>query len=145
MINNNSKYINTHGGYARAHIHTHKNTYTHTHIHTHTHTHTHTSTHTHTCLHIEGFQPEWCISTIYHAWDTPFWSGTLDILTHTHTHTWTHTHTRMHVCTCKFVLKNTQHWFASVYGIASLPHHSCGWSFWKTLQEYSVYIFKIWE
>ena len=25
---------------------------------------------------IEGFQPEWCISTIYHAWDTPFWSGT---------------------------------------------------------------------
>ena len=33
------------------------------------------------CLHvplcIEGFRPEWCISTIYHAWDTPFWSGTL--------------------------------------------------------------------
>ena len=25
---------------------------------------------------------EWCISTIYHAWDTPFWSGTLD---YTHT------------------------------------------------------------
>ena len=23
--------------------------------------------------------PELCISTIYHAWDTPFWSGTLDI------------------------------------------------------------------
>ena len=28
---------------------------------------------------IEGFQPEWCISTIYHALDKPFWSGTLDI------------------------------------------------------------------
>ena len=26
----------------------------------------------------EGFRPEWCISTTYHAWDTPFWSGTLD-------------------------------------------------------------------
>ena len=30
-------------------------------------------------IYIEGFRPEWCISTIYHAWDTPFWSGTLDI------------------------------------------------------------------
>ena len=30
--------------------------------------------------HIKGFRPEWCISTIYHAWDTPFWSGTLDII-----------------------------------------------------------------
>ena len=28
---------------------------------------------------IEGFQPEWYIPTIYHAWDTPFWSGTLDM------------------------------------------------------------------
>ena len=29
----------------------------------------------------EGFRPaaEPCISTIYHAWDTPFWSGTLEI------------------------------------------------------------------
>ena len=26
----------------------------------------------------EGSQPEWCISTIFHAWDTPFWSKTLD-------------------------------------------------------------------
>ena len=32
-------------------------------------------------LHIKGSRPEWCISTIYHAWETPFWSGTLDILT----------------------------------------------------------------
>ena len=31
-------------------------------------------------VHMEGFQPEWYISTIYHAWDTPFWSGTLDIM-----------------------------------------------------------------
>ena len=30
-------------------------------------------------LNIEGSRPEWCISTIYHAWDTPFWSGTLDM------------------------------------------------------------------
>ena len=30
-------------------------------------------------LDIEGSRPEWCISTIYHAWDTPLWSGTLDI------------------------------------------------------------------
>ena len=35
-------------------------------------------------LHLKGFQPAWCISTIYHAWDTPFWSGTLDMLTHWH-------------------------------------------------------------
>ena len=28
---------------------------------------------------IEGFRPEWCISTIYQARDTPFWLGTLDI------------------------------------------------------------------
>ena len=29
-------------------------------------------------VHIEGSWSEWCIFTIYHAWDTPFWSGTLD-------------------------------------------------------------------
>ena len=34
-----------------------------------------------TCLrYIEGSRPEWCISTVYHAWDTPFWSGTLHII-----------------------------------------------------------------
>ena len=31
-------------------------------------------------LYIEGFRPEWYISTKYHAWDTPFWLGTLDIV-----------------------------------------------------------------
>ena len=31
--------------------------------------------------HIEGFWPEWCISTVYHAWDTPFWPGTLEMFT----------------------------------------------------------------
>ena len=30
-------------------------------------------------LYFEGFQPEWCISTIYHCRDTPFWSVTLDL------------------------------------------------------------------
>ena len=30
-------------------------------------------------MHIEGFRPEWGISTIYHAWDTPFWLGTLSM------------------------------------------------------------------
>ena len=33
--------------------------------------------------HFKGFQPEWYISTnstIYRAWDTPFWLGTLDLL-----------------------------------------------------------------
>ena len=29
--------------------------------------------------HIEGSRPEWCISAIYHAWDTPFRSGTLEL------------------------------------------------------------------
>ena len=29
-------------------------------------------------MHIEGFGPEWCISAIYHALDTPFWLGTLE-------------------------------------------------------------------
>ena len=28
---------------------------------------------------IEGFWPEWCISTIYHAWDAPLWLGTLEL------------------------------------------------------------------
>ena len=32
---------------------------------------------------INGFRPEWCISTIYNAWDTPFWLGTLEIQSHT--------------------------------------------------------------
>ena len=30
-------------------------------------------------LFIEGFRPQWCICTINHARDTPFWSGTLVI------------------------------------------------------------------
>ena len=34
--------------------------------------------------HLKGFRPEWCISTIYHASDTPFWSGTLDIIVQIH-------------------------------------------------------------
>ena len=29
---------------------------------------------------IEGSWPEWYISTIYHAWDTPFWLWTLEIV-----------------------------------------------------------------
>ena len=28
--------------------------------------------------HIEGFRPAWYISTTHHAWDTPFWLGTLE-------------------------------------------------------------------
>ena len=31
-------------------------------------------------VNVECSWPEWWICTIYHAWDTPFWSGTLDIL-----------------------------------------------------------------
>ena len=31
------------------------------------------------CQDIESFWPEWCISIIYHAWDTPFWLGTLEL------------------------------------------------------------------
>ena len=30
----------------------------------------------------ERFRPEWCIPTIYLARDTPFWSGTLDLILH---------------------------------------------------------------
>ena len=37
-------------------------------------------------LQIEGYRPEWCISTIYNAWDTPFWSGTLEIMSVIWTH-----------------------------------------------------------
>ena len=49
--------------------------------------------HAHMREYIEGFQPEWCISTIYHAWDALFWSGTLDIqCTNTFTHTQHITH-----------------------------------------------------
>ena len=32
-----------------------------------------------TCLHFKGFRPEWCISTIYHCRDTPFWWETLNL------------------------------------------------------------------
>ena len=35
-------------------------------------------------LYIEGSGPEWYISTIYHASDTPFWLGTLDIMFEIH-------------------------------------------------------------
>ena len=31
---------------------------------------------------IEGCRPERYISTTYHAWDTPFWSGTLNMYVH---------------------------------------------------------------
>ena len=51
---------------------------------THTHTHTHTIYYIYIFIYIEGFRPEWCISTIYHALDTPFWSGTLDIYIYTY-------------------------------------------------------------
>ena len=44
----------------------------------------------HSICHIEGFQPEWCISAIYHVWDKPFWSGTLDIYIYTHSQTHIH-------------------------------------------------------
>ena len=30
-------------------------------------------------MHIEGSQPEWCISSMIYSRDTPFWSNTLDI------------------------------------------------------------------
>ena len=30
-------------------------------------------------LHIEGFRPEWWISSMIYSRDTPFWSGTLDM------------------------------------------------------------------
>ena len=36
----------------------------------------------HGLLYIEGFRPEWHISTIYHCRDTPFWSETLEIQMH---------------------------------------------------------------
>ena len=31
-------------------------------------------------LYIEGSRPEWCISSMIYSRDTPFWSGTLDII-----------------------------------------------------------------
>ena len=40
---------------------------------------THIYMYENTCMHIKGSLPEWCISTIYHVWDTPIWSRTLDI------------------------------------------------------------------
>ena len=83
------------------HIRTQAGAHTRPHAHTHAHTHTHTQmtkihlplkstnynilstlTNTHKkCMlfqHFKGSQLEWCISAIYHAWDTPFWSGTLE-------------------------------------------------------------------
>ena len=31
-------------------------------------------------FYIEGSRPEWCMSSMIHNKDTPFWSGTLDIV-----------------------------------------------------------------
>ena len=33
---------------------------------------------------IEGFRPEWCISSMIYSRDTPFWSGTLDYIVEIH-------------------------------------------------------------
>ena len=30
-------------------------------------------------MHVKGFGPEWCISTVYHCRDIPFWSETFDV------------------------------------------------------------------
>ena len=71
-------------------------------VHTLTYTCAHTQSQTSLCahMHIEGSQPECCISTIYYAWETPFWSGTLNMQSRTYIHTQqtyiahTHTHTK---------------------------------------------------
>ena len=39
---------------------------------------------------IEGSRPEWCISPIYHAWDTPFWLGTLEYIRDRNQTSWHH-------------------------------------------------------
>ena len=53
--------------------------------------------------HIEGSRPEWCISSMIYSRDTPFWSGTLDILntnlypqTQTNLRQQTQTNTNLH-------------------------------------------------
>ena len=47
----------------------------------------------------EGFRPNWCVSTIYHAWDTPFWSGTLEIIQKYKTHAYiTYKTPKQHMC-----------------------------------------------
>ena len=62
---------------------------------------------------IEGSQPERCISIIYHAWDTPFWSGTLSMLVcmfscvcvweRERDNVYVHTQVRAHAsCACEF-------------------------------------------
>ena len=40
---------------------------------------THKWQHHSSATHFEGFRPEWCISTIYHCRDIPFWLETLDL------------------------------------------------------------------
>ena len=49
-------------------------------------------------IQIEGFWPERCISTIYHAWDTPFWPGTLEI--------WSEKKHKMNILDNEFKQKN---------------------------------------
>ena len=65
----------------------------------------HTCTSVCECLvYIEGFQPDWYISTQYHCRDTPFWLETLD------------THVYIHVCMriCAYIHVSITHVFVCV-------------------------------
>ena len=75
---------------------------------------------------MEGFRPEWCISTTYHAWDTPFWLGTLDLL----------------LQLCKILppvkqIPSATHFHVISNPLSSLPVHKGGcwssWWWWQTL------------
>ena len=81
-----------------------------------------------TGFYIEGFQPEWCISTMIYCQDTPFWSETLNMQHYStmlksatitpklssffcttavqHTHTHTHTYTNFLSCWYSETLHN---------------------------------------
>ena len=66
-------YLSTH-----KHRHRHVQTYINRHSNKTVHTHI-TNLHILLHLHIEGFRPEWYISTMIYSCDIPFWSETLDI------------------------------------------------------------------
>ena len=71
-------------------------------------------------LYFKGFRPEWCISTIYHAWDAPFWSGTFS-----------QTIDKKLTCheKCQYDLTKTYMSLQRMTGISSVIGNKCMWWF----------------
>ena len=95
---------------------------------------------------IEGSQPEWRISTIYHAWDAPFWLGTLEIqqwslgtlAVYINTAVEYNIHRRM-ICTSGYNttmwFNNTLHWLIDNCSLTSHPPSDPYERHWQWLKQ----------